>query len=69
MMALFKLWGCKQMWRVSLCFWGYVREDTHSIVSVTGSMILRFTISCSIFLFVPGILWALSCGYVEQVVW
>ena len=49
MMPLFQSQGSKKIQRVTSGLWGYVREDTHSIGSVTGAITCRSTISCMIF--------------------
>ena len=46
MMTLLRSLGSRHMQRDPLGFWGYIREDTHSIGSVTGVLICWSTISC-----------------------
>ena len=41
--------GSKHIRREPSCFWGYVKDDTHSVGSVTGAIMAWSTISCRSF--------------------
>ena len=49
MMALLRSLGLRHMQREPSGFWGNVKEDTHSIGSVTGVIMPWSTISCRSF--------------------
>ena len=49
MITLFKSQGPRHIWREPSGFWGYVRDDIHSVGSVTGAIITWSTISCRSF--------------------
>ena len=47
--SFIEVFGSRQLWREPSGFWGYVRDDTHSIGSVTGAIIPWSNIYCRSF--------------------
>ena len=47
--GIIKVMGDLDMWRETSDFWGYVKDDTHSLGSGTGAIMAWSTISCRSF--------------------